>query len=128
MAKLKFTSETGMFHSALCANLGDGDHWYGYGPVVRRSSVGAGQVHTDDRSAFINHEINFLVADAALKSAISITTNEFNGTTYAVGIHDCVSFTAQVARRVGLTVPATNFLPYSFLTALAAANKYESFK
>lgn len=128
MARLKFTSETGMFHSALCADFGQGPEWYGYGPMIKGRPHGVGGVHTDDRTNDINHEINFIVDDGVLRAAIDAAVIEFTTTTYTVGVHDCVSFTAQIARKCGMTVPSTNFLPYNFLKALAAANKYESFR
>ena len=117
-----------MFHSALCANFGGDDEWYGYAPIKHRSTRGPGSVHRDDRSAFINHEITFIVDDTVLRSGIDRACVEYRGTTYTVTIHDCVSFTAQVARNIGLSVTRGNLTPYGFILSLAAYNSYEMFK
>jgi len=85
-----------MFHSALCADFGQGPEWYGYGPMLKGRPHGVGGVHTDDRTKDINHEINFIVDDGVLRAAIDAAVIEFTTTTYTVGVHDCVSFTAQL--------------------------------
>ena len=112
MAELKFISETGMFHSACCCTWGNIVEWYGFKPRKHRSPAGQGFVDRTDRSAFVNHSVSFDVNDVTLRAAIRKVAGEYATKTYAVTVCDCVSFTADVARQVGLNVPLVNITPY----------------
>ena len=125
MAELMFISETGMFHSACRCTWGGGVEWYGFKPRAHRSPAGPGMVDRSDRSAFKNHSISFDVNDALLISAVRAVAREYADRTYVVTVCDCVSFTADVARRVRLKVPSVNITPYGFIQILALWNSFE---
>ena len=124
MADLTIITETGMFHSAARCTYVDKVEWYGFKPKSHRSPVGAGMVDRSDRRAMINHIISFDIDDPTLRNAITSVVAKYDDKTYALGVCDCVSFTADLARGVGLKVPALNFTPYGFLQILAVWNTY----
>jgi hypothetical protein len=126
MAELMFISETGMFHSACRCDCGGRIEWYGFKPRRHRSPAGAGFVDRSDRSAFVNHSITFDVSGLSLRAAVDKVAHKYANKTYVLGVCDCVSFTADVARQVGLLVPLLNYTPYFFIQVLALWNSYES--
>ncbi len=128
MAELMFISETGMFHSACRCTWGIVVEWYGFKPQKHRSPAGQGMVDRSNRSSYINHSITFDVNDAILRVAVRKVAGEYATKTYVLGVCDCVSFTADVARRAGLKVPLLNFTPYGFIQVLALWNKYKELK
>lgn len=124
MAVLTFISETGMFHSACrCTREGNTVDWYGFKPRAHLSPMGRGFVDRSDRSSFINHSVSFDVPSARLRMAIDRVVEEYANKTYVVTVCDCVSFTADVARAVGLNVPAVNITPYGFIQVLGFWNR-----
>ena len=126
MAQLMFVSETGMFHCACRCTWAARVEWYGFQPRQHRAPAGAGKVDRSDRTASVNHTLTFAVADALLQTAIAKVARDYAPKTYIVTVCDCVSFTADVARAVGLRVPAINITPFGFLAALALWNPHLS--
>jgi len=126
MAQLTFISETGMFHSACRCTWATGVEWYGFKPRAHRRPAGEGMIDRTDRSTFTNHSITFTVNDALLRSAVASVAAVYSAKTYVLAVCDCVSFTAEVARRVHLRVPLVNISPYGFIQILALWNKYDS--
>jgi hypothetical protein len=96
--------------------------WYGFAPKKHRSPAGTGKVDRADRSEFINHFITFDIGDIDLRNAVDEVVEKYSRRTYVLGVCDCVSFTADVARKAGLSVPALNFTPYGFLKILGVWN------
>ena len=125
MAKLKFITETGMFHSACSCDWGTGVEWYGFQPLKHRAPAGAGKVDRSDRSSFVKHFVTFEIGDALLRTAIAKVSSDYAMKTYIVMLRDCVSFTADVARQVNLVVPPVNMTPYGFLQILALRNAFQ---
>lgn len=126
MAQLTIISETGMFHSACRCTFGTSVQWYGFKPKAHRSPKGPGFVDRSDRTSSINHTITFEVDDALLRSAISAAVGMYDDTEYTVGVRDCVSFSADLARKARLRVPSVNISPYGFIQTLALWNEYVS--
>lgn len=126
MAQLTIISETGMFHSACRCTWGDVVEWYGFKPQTNMAPAGKGMVDRKDRTASINHTISFTVEGALLRAAVEHVAQKYADKTYVVTVVDCVSFTADVARRCGLRVPRVNFTPYGLILTLALWNSYES--
>ncbi len=126
MAELTFITENGMFHSAARCTFPDGVEWYGFKPMAHRTPAGAGQVDRSDRSALLKHYVSFDVADAVLRAAVKKVAAAYAPKTYVLSMCDCVSFTAEIAREVGLKVPLVNFTPYGFNEVLAFWNTYKS--
>lgn len=124
MAKLKFITETGMFHVACSCEMKGRVEWYGFKPVKHLTPVSTGFVDTSDRSALKNHSITFEVPDLTLQSSVTKARASYSGATYALGVKDCVSFGADIARGAGLRVPLVNMTPYGFIKILAVWNKY----
>jgi len=50
----------------------------------------------------------------------------YDGSTYQFFVHDCVSFTGDIARKIGLAVPMVNMSPFGLIEILAVWNKYKS--
>jgi hypothetical protein len=125
MADLMFISETGMFHSACRCTSPSMVEWYGFKPKKHLAPAGPGFVDRSDRSAFINHSVTFDVNDATLRAVISKVARQYATKTYAVTVRDCVSFSADVARQVGLRVPLVNMTPYGFIKVLAFWNRHK---
>ncbi len=123
MAELAIISETGMFHSLCRCTYGSDVKWYGYAPVIKSRPVGAGTVHTEARPKLINHLIAFDIQDAILQNAITDVSAKYANTIYVVTVHDCVSFSADVARAVGLAVPLVNMTPFGLIEILRV-NRY----
>jgi hypothetical protein len=125
MASLMFISETGMFHSACRCSWGGVPEWYGFKPKKHRAPAGAGFVDRSDRTMFINESVTFTINDSLLRAAITKVAADYASETYVVGVCDCVSFTADVARAAGLRVPLVNITPYGFLKVLAFWNPHD---
>jgi hypothetical protein len=132
MAELAIISETGMFHS-LCrctwgVGMGAEVKWYGFAPIAKSSPHGPGAVHTEARPHLINHIITFDVDDFMLRQAIAIVVAKYANATYTVTVKDCVSFTADVAREIGLRVPLVNMTPWGLIQILRLYNSYTSYR
>jgi hypothetical protein len=70
----------------------------------------------------MNHSIAFDVNEAILRAAIKKVTAQYANKEYILGIRDCVSFGADVARQCHLSVPSMNLSPYGFLECLGFWN------
>ena len=122
MAQLMIISETGMFHSACRCTFPASQEWYGFKPVAHRSPYRKGFVDRENRSPSINHFAVFQVPDLRLRSALDAVNRQYADRTYALGVCDCVSYTADIARAAGLRVPLLNITPYGFLATLVFWN------
>ena len=129
MGLLKFISVTGAVpHSACYLNYKDlkyADEWLGFGPGKHRTPIGMGKVFNDDESYRENHSITIQVNDERMYVAARKVVKSYTSDPYVLTVHDCVSFTADIARQCGLLVPAVNFSPYGLILILAVWNKYE---
>jgi len=124
MGLLKITSETGMFHSACEQTIDGVASWYGFQPSTSRRPIAMGRVDTSNRAAHINHFVTFEISDTTLRTGIASAVRKYTGKTYALGAVDCVSFSADVARNCGLTLPLVNMTPYGLVQILAFYNTY----
>ena len=133
MAKLTFISVKGLVpHSAAQLHfekLQVDDMWLGFGPAQHHSpgwpKAAEGKIFSDDETHRLNHGIIFSVPDDLLFEAARTVTRMYADKKYKVGVVDCVSFTADLAREVGLRVPLLNFTPYGLIEILGFWNKYE---
>lgn len=125
MAELAIISETGMFHSAARCTYGAIVEWYGFQPSKARNPIAPGLVQTTSRAAYVNHLIAFDVPDARLRTAIADVCRQYETAQYILGVRDCVSFTADVARGVGLAVPMVNMTPWGLIQILRV-NSYKT--
>jgi hypothetical protein len=125
MAQLTIISETGMFHSVCRCTWPDGVKWYGFAPVKHREPHGQGAVHTESRAQYINHYISFDISDFLLRSAIGKAVEKYKAATYTIGVRDCVSFSADVARGCNLAVPLVNMTPWGLVQILRVNNYTE---
>jgi hypothetical protein len=128
MAELMIISETGMFHSACRFTLSSSVEWRGFQPARSRTPVGRGKVERVDRTPHINHFIRFDVDESVLRRAMNTVTTDYASKNYVLGVVDCVSFTADVARECRLRVPRVNMTPYGFIRVLTWWNDYIEFK
>jgi len=126
MALVTFTSETGMFHSACRVTWARSTEWYGFQPAVHRRPVSDGKVDRTDRTPFINYSVTFEIADSLTRLAVTSTSAEYATKSYILGVCDCVSFTADIARACRRGVPWLNLTPYGFIQVLAFWNSYVS--
>jgi hypothetical protein len=126
MAQLAIITEKGMFHAACRCDWGNRVDWYGFKPKAHLAPAGPGYVDRSDRSKLVNHSITFEVDDARLHVGAVSTTRKYDGTIYAVTLHDCVSFAADFSRSIGLNVPLVNITPFGFIEILALWNKHLS--
>lgn len=128
MGKLKIISVTGAVpHSACLFDYADvlrKDNWRGFGPAAHRTPVGKGKVFSDDESHRINHAIVFEIPDTILTQACNRVSAQYQDKNYVLGIRDCVSFSADVARQCGLGVPLINMTPYGLIQILRVWNNY----
>jgi hypothetical protein len=69
-------------------------------------------------SPLINHSIPFDFSEGVLRNAINMAVGKYATATYVVSVVDCVSFSADVARNVGLAVPLVNLTPYGLIQIL----------
>lgn len=118
------------FHSACHFEYDDltyANGWLGFGPSIHNMPVTTlGKVFTEDESARVDYGITLAVPDARLSQAARETKAQYSSEPYVVTVRDCVSFSADVARRCGLGVPVVfNFTPYGLIQSLAVWNPYE---
>jgi hypothetical protein len=123
MAQIKFITETGMFHVACRCEIKGKVEWYGFKPIKSMEAVYPGYVDRSDRSALINHWVTFGIEDITLQNGVNAARSQYTGAIYAVGVKDCVSFAADVARKIGLKVPRVNMTPYGFIKILEVHNR-----
>ena len=120
MATILFISETGMPHCAFRVN---GIDWYGFKPDISKSPVAHGHVDRTDRSALIKSSVTLTVSDHLVAVYVPLIVQQYGQQYYVVGIHDCVSFAADVAERLELVIPRRpNFLPGNFIDGLRRLN------
>lgn len=113
-----------MLHSACKVTIGGASKWYGFQPKKPRTPISGGKVDNSDRSSYINHYADFTVSDGMLRYAVEKAVAEYSSKNYVLGVVDCVSFTADVARNCGMAVPLVNLTPYGFLKTLMFHNAY----
>lgn len=125
MGHLTVISETGMFHSAVLFEIDTGRRreWRGFHPRTHHAPMGGGEVDRTDREPYINHYARFAVADATLLSALQRAEQDWATAYYTIGVQDCVSMSADVARACGLVVPRVNMTPYGLVSALVTSNR-----
>lgn len=129
MAELTIISETGMFHSVCRFSFSQNRvNWRGFQPARHRTPVSPGAVEHVDRTRYINHFIRFSVEENLLRQAMEIVTNRYSSRVYALGVVDCVSFSADVARQCRLRVPAINITPFGLIKVLTFWNDYDKFE
>lgn len=127
MAELTFITETWLPPHSACRCVWRGrTEWYGFKPRKHLHLVGQGYVDTGNKTSEINHYIVFEVDDFRLRMGVQKERAKYDGAEYILGARDCVSFSADVARQVGLRLPLVNMTPYGFLEILAVYNKYKS--
>jgi hypothetical protein len=98
--------------------------WLGFAPAAHRRPVSSGKVYTDDETYRLNHGIIFDVVDTVLAEAARKAKEQYSSGPYILGVRDCVSFSADVARYCNLGVPLINMTPYGLIQILAVWNKY----
>ena len=126
MGYLTVISETGLVpHSACMFQVGPPGSraWRGFHPVVHHRFRGQGEVDRSSQDGLINHYIRFEVADSLLTSAMAMIDSKYGEAIYSLGVRDCVSMSADVARVCRLVVPTVNMTPYG-LIQLLRVNKY----
>lgn len=126
MGTLKIISETGMFHSACEVTTGQGVNWYGFLPAVKSSPHAKGKIDRADRSHLINHFVTFSITDTVLDAAVARVIGDYADVNYTVLVKDCVSFSADLGRYCGLTMPPVNMTPYGLIQILKVYNDYET--
>jgi hypothetical protein len=120
MATVMFISETGVPHTAFQVNGGD---WYGYKPTIHLSPIAPGFVDRSDRTAFILHKVTFQIVDDRVQSALTKVLGAYKGTWYKGLVNDCVTFAADFAEALGLSIPPRpNFSPDNFVVSLGTRN------
>lgn len=126
MGYLTVISETGMFHSACLFEIGSAaqHEWRGFHPRAHRTPAGAGEVDRTNREEFINHYVRFEVSDLLLKTALEKVETGWSRAVYVLGVQDCVSMSAEVARHCGLATTAVNMTPYGLIWGLRTWNSY----
>jgi len=127
MGYLTVITETGMFHSACLFEIGEWGRkeWRGFHPRRHRAPAGEGEIDRSDREAYINHYVRFEVPDHRLTHALAHADQGWRRSFYAIGVQDCVSFSADVARECGLDVPPPPIMtPYGLLAALRDRNRH----
>lgn len=132
MGQLWVISVKGAIPHSACyfdyADMKSQDGWLGFAPAKHRSpgwpKATPGKVFTDDESYRMNHGIAFDLPDATLLRAYEVVYEKYETRDYKLGVCDCVSLSADVARECGLGVPLINFTPYGLIQILAVWNKY----
>lgn len=132
MGQLWVISVTGAIpHSACFFDYTDikyADGWLGFAPAKHRSpgwpKATPGKVFTDSEEYRLNHGIIFEVPDSWMARAHKSVAEQYQTKDYKLGVCDCVSLSADVARECGLGVPLVNFTPYGLIVILAVWNQY----
>src|SRR3954462_5154100 len=125
MGYLTVMSETGFFHSAVLIEWDSypgQQYWYGFKPNVNKAPVWSGHIDKSDRKKFINHYIRYQVSDGLLDYAYFQMWIKYGSATYAVGVKDCVSLSADVAWWSGLKVTYVNMTPFGLVVFLKLHN------
>lgn len=124
MGFLTVISETGMFHSASLFEIGAPARleWRGFHPQAHHSPMGSGEIDRSNREPYINHYARFAVDDGTLLAALQRADQGWGSAFYTIGVQDCVSLSADIARWCGLSVPRLNMTPYGLIWALTTYN------
>ena len=125
MAKVMIVATTGVPHSASYIQYDSikyRDKWISFEP---------GSHFTNGRvvewSFQIENAITFDIPDTVVNLAEKQVVQEYTGSTYFIGVRDCVSFSADFASYCGLVTTYFNYTPYGFILGLSYYNQYEVF-
>lgn len=120
MATIMIISESGFPHCAFRINALE---WYGFKPSIPKMPVSSGHVDHSDRSAYVASSVTLRVSDNLVQTEVPRIEMLYASQAYVVGVHDCVSFVADVAEALGLVIPPRpNFLPGNFVASMRALN------
>jgi hypothetical protein len=120
MGSVMFISERGFPHAAVNVNHKD---WYGFKPRSNKQPLWPGLVDRSDLSSAIKHSATFTIDDVKISRVIPPIVMQYQTSWYKGGVHDCVTFVADIAEALGLRIPRRpNFLPDHFIICLAALN------
>ncbi len=81
-----------------------------------------GRVETEDRTQYITSYVRFEVLDSSLRLSEIMMDTDWRGCTYVIGVRDCVSMAAAVAKKCGLYVPFMNMTPTGLVEFLNLYN------
>jgi len=127
-AYLMVISETGVPHSAcLFRYPNDVEKWFGFKPIAHLSPFGPGFVDTASRLPYLNHSITFEASERDLISCEAMIGAKYGTATYQLGVLDCVSLSADVARICQLRVANANFTPFGFISYLREYNTFVNY-
>lgn len=103
MGELVIISESGVPHTAVRVQIGDGEPiWYGFRPQIRFMFLGKGMIDTSNREELAKHLVRFDVPDAQLEQALSKAITKYQNAMYILFVRDCVSFVTDFIRELGL--------------------------
>ncbi len=129
MGYLTVISETGFFHSAVMLQRDNSTEqkWFGFKPTKSKMPIWSGHVDISDRTDFVNHYVRFQVADSDLDDVETMIDQKYAGTSYVVGVRDCVSLSADAAWECHLKVTIANMTPFGLVVWLARNNGYSDY-
>ena len=120
MGQVMFISEKGFPHAAVNVNHNE---WYGFKPRVTKMPLSPGFVDRSNLMSNVKHSVIFTIDDAKIGKEIPPIVVLYQSSWYKGGVHDCVSFVADLAEALGLQIPMRpNFTPDHFVIGLAALN------
>src|SRR6266481_619501 len=102
MGSAMFMSETGFPHCAVNVNHTE---WYGFKPRVPKMPLSPGLVDRSNRMSMVKHSVTFTIDDAKIVSEIPPIVLLYQSSWYKGGVHDCVTFLADLAEALGLQIP-----------------------
>ncbi|PZW48601.1 hypothetical protein C8P66_10415 [Humitalea rosea] len=87
----------------------------------------AGAITNEDRATLRLHPVHEIIADldsSRYRAALGMLVRWQGQTEYRLGFNDCVTFAAEMARAVGMSVPNRQFRdPIDYLAAMIANNR-----
>ena len=121
MGRVMFISERCIVpHVAVNVNYLE---WYGFKPRVPKLLLSPGLLDRSNLMSEIKHSVTFTIDDKLIGNQIPPIVTRYQSSWYKGGVHDCVSFAADIAEALGLQIPKRpNFLPDHFVMSLAALN------
>jgi hypothetical protein len=107
-------------HAAVRVNK---DAWLGFKPRLTKCPLSPGFVDQSNLMSNVKHSVTFTIDDAKIARSITPIVSTYQTSWYRGGVHDCVSFVADLAEALGLRIPRRpNLLPDHFVIGLAALN------